>query len=206
MAPCVAYPRTYSDAMSEQRAEQEVRKVGEPIYRMERHTDDFDIRLYESYLVAEVIVPGPAEAAGGAAFQLLSRYIFGDNHGAKKLEMTAPVTQSPVTLPMTAPVTLSATESGFRVQFVMPPGYTLATLPVPNNSRIVLREVPARRVAVRRYSGRWTETNYAAHLSELRDAMRMAGIPELDAPILSRYNGPYVLPFLRRNEVWIPIA
>ena len=191
--------------MTQQSTEPELQKTGEPGYRIERHTDDFDIRTYESYLVAEVIVPGPAEAAGGTAFQLLSRYIFGHNVGAEKLEMTAPVTQSPVTLPMTAPVTQSAFGERYRVHFVMPPGYTLATLPVPRDERVALREVPAARMAVRRYSGRWTEENFAEQLASLRTALHAAGIAERGTPILSRYNGPYVLPFLRRNEVWIPI-
>jgi SOUL heme-binding protein len=191
--------------MSQHSADEELQKTGEPAYRIERHTDEFDIRIYEPYLVAEVIVPGPAEDAGGAGFQLLARYIFGHNRGTQKLEMTAPVTQEPATLPMTAPVIQSATEGGFRVQFVMPPGYTLETLPVPLDPKVTLREVPSRRVAVRRYSGRWTSANYAEHLTALRDALRLEAISAVATPILARYNGPYVLPFLRRNEVWIPL-
>lgn len=180
-------------------------KAGEPAYHVERHTEQFDVRVYAPYLVAEVIVPGPAEDASRAAFQLLAGYIFGRNRGAAKLAMTAPVTQAPVSLPMTTPVTQAAAEGGYRVQFVMPPGYTLATLPVPNDPRVTLSEMPAQRVAVLRYSGRWTEENYAQHLGELRDALRVAGITAHGAPVLARYNAPYVLPFLRRNEIWLTI-
>ena len=191
--------------MSQQTTDPESRKAGEPTYRLELHTDAFDVRVYEKYLVAEVIVPGPAEEASRTGFQMLAGYIFGGNRSALKLEMTTPVTQAPVSLPMTAPVTQAATEGGYRVHFVMPPGYTLSTLPVPNDARVTLCEVPPQRVAVRRYSGRWTDENYAQHLGELRDALRTAGIAAHGTPILSRYNGPYVLPFLRRNEIWLPI-
>lgn len=192
--------------MIQQSTEPDLQKTGEPVYRMEQHTEQFDVRVYAPYLVAEVLVQGTPEDASRDGFQLLSGYIFGDNRGAAMLEMTAPVTQTPVSLPMTAPVTQAAAEGGYRVHFVMPPGDTLATLPVPNDTRVTLREVPAQRVAVLRYSGRWTEENYAQHLGELREALRVAGIAAHGTPILARYNGPYVLPFLRRNEIWLPIA
>ena len=173
--------------------------------RLELHTDTYDIRVYQPYLVTEVIVPGPAESASSEGFRLLAAYIFGGNSGSNKLAMTAPVTQTPETLPMTVPVTQSQSDEGFRVRFVMPPGYTLSTLPVPNNRRVILSEVSAQRVAVRRYSGRWTEENYDEHLAELRASLTAAGLTTHGAPILARYNAPYVPPFLRRNEVWLTL-
>ena len=191
--------------MSHQRTNPKRFNGGEPVYRVERHHDQFEVRVYEPYLVAEVTVPGPAEAASRTGFQLLAGYIFGGNHSAKRLPMTAPVTQTPVSLPMRVRVTQSAADDGYRVQFVMPPNYTLATLPVPNDARVTLRQIPAQRLAVRRYSGRWTNENYAQHLGKLRDALQAAGLAAHGTPILSRYNAPYVLPFLRRNEIWLPI-
>jgi hypothetical protein len=92
------------------------------------------------------------------------------------------------------------------VQFIMPPGFTLATLPVPNDSRVTLREVPAQRVAVRRYSGRWTQANYDSNLADLRAVLGRAGIGTEGEPVLARYNAPYVLPFLRRNEIWLRLT
>ena len=197
--------------MTQSSPEPERRKTGEPTYRLELHTDTYDIRVYQPYLVTEVIVPGPAESASRDGFRLLAAFIFGSNGGSHKLAMTAPVTQTPVTLPMTVPVPLSMTvpvtqspeAGGFRVRFVMPAGPTLATLPVPNDPRVKLCEVPAQRLAVRRYSGRWTEENYAEQLAELRASRTAAGLTAHRAPILGRYSAPYVLPFLMRNDVWL---
>ena len=111
--------------------------IEEPAYTVVQKTDVFEVRQYAPYLVAEVIVPGPASEAGSQGFSLLGGYIFGKNKGERKLEMTAPVTQTPlepappVKLEMTAPVTQAPAPGGFAVQFVMPKGYTLATLPEP---------------------------------------------------------------------------
>lgn len=184
---------------------QEQRQDGSPTYTVEQKGDAFEIRVYPPYLVAEVTVPGPAESASSAGFRLLAGYIFGGNTSSTKLAMTSPVAQraEPVKLAMTAPVTQVKSDRGFLVQFIMPPGFTLATLPVPNDSRVTLREVPAQRIAVRRYSGRWTQTNYDSHLAELRTALERAALSTEGEPVLARYNAPYVLPFLRRNEIWL---
>jgi hypothetical protein len=85
----------------------------EPAYEVQRRLGDAEVRLYAPYVVAEVEVPGPAEAAGNRAFPILAGYIFGKNQGERKLAMTAPVTQAvqPVKLAMTAPVAGSMKDS-----------------------------------------------------------------------------------------------
>ena len=41
----------------------------------------FEVRLYAPYLVAEVVVPGPANEADSLGFNLLGGYIFWENKG-----------------------------------------------------------------------------------------------------------------------------
>ena len=186
--------------------------IEEPTYTVVQKTDVYEVRKYAPYFVAEVLVPGPASEAGSRGFSLLGGYIFGKNKGERKLEMTAPVTQTPVEPPapikleMTAPVTQAAAAGGFLVQFVMPKGFTLATLPEPLDARVKLREVPGTRVAAIRFSGSWSQTLYAEQLQTLRQALAVAGIATTGEPIFSRYNGPFSLPFLRRNEIWLNLA
>lgn len=186
--------------------------IEEPTYSVVQKTEQFEVRQYAPYLVAEVVVPGPASEAGKQGFSLLGGYIFGKNKGERKLQMTAPVTQTPVEPPapvkleMTAPVTQAAVPSGFLVQFVMPKGYTLATLPEPLEARVKLREVPGNRVAVIRFSGSWSQSLYEEKLQTLRGALSAAGMATVGEPISSRYNSPFSLPFLRRNEIWINLV
>jgi hypothetical protein len=107
---------------------------------------------------------------------------------------------------MTAPVTQTAAPGGFRVQFVLPRGVTLASAPEPLDARVTLREVAPGRVAVIRYSGFWSDANYDQHLTKLQSALRAADLPWAGEPVYSRYNAPFTPWFLRRNEIWLHLA
>ena len=185
--------------------------IEEPRYEVVLSLDGAEVRQYAPYVVAQVLVPGTAESAGNDAFPILAGYIFGKNRGAKKLEMTAPVTQAaaPVKLEMTAPVTQSPVPGGngtqYLVQFVLPRSVTLSTAPEPIDPRVQLREVPGSRVAVIQYSGTWSQANYDEHLAKLQAAMRTAHLPWHGEPVFSRYNAPFMPWFLRRNEIWLTL-
>ena len=151
------------------------RAIEEPAFEVLRALNDqVELRRYAPYVVAEVLVPGPAEEAGNQAFPILAGYIFGKNKGERKLQMTAPVTQAPapVKLPMTAPVTQAPATGGFIVQFVLPRSVTLDTAPQPLDERVMLREVPPSRVAAIRFSGFWSDANYNEHLALLQAALK----------------------------------
>jgi DNA gyrase inhibitor GyrI len=181
--------------------------IEEPAYTVIRQYQVFEVRQYAPYLVAEVNVSGPASEAGNQGFEILAAYIFGKNKGDRKIQMTAPVTQSPEPrkIAMTAPVTQAASDMGFVIQFTMPKEFTFDTLPEPLDSRVKLRELPGGRYAVIRYSGRWSESNYADHLTQLQQAVTAEGIPSRGEPIYSRYNAPFVPWFMRRNEIWLQV-
>jgi len=177
----------------------------EPDYKVVQKFEDIEVREYSAYTVAEVVVPGPAADAGSLAFPILAGYIFGKNRGERKLAMTAPVTQAiePIKLDMTAPVTQTTAPGGFRVQFVLPKGVTMASAPEPLDTRITLRDIAPSRVAVIRYSGFWSDANYDQHLVKLQADLRDADLVWEGEAIYSRYNAPFTPWFLRRNEIWL---
>jgi hypothetical protein len=184
------------------------RAIEEPAFEVLRTLNDqVELRRYAPYVVAEVLVPGPADEAGNQAFPILAGYIFGKNKGERKLQMTAPVTQAraPVKLPMTAPVTQAPATGGFIVQFVLPRSVTLDTAPQPLDERVMLREVPPSRVAAIRFSGFWSDANYNEHLALLKAALKDAGEPWTGDPVYARYNAPFTPWFMRRNEIWMAL-
>lgn len=182
--------------------------IEEPTYTTVRTLDGIELRDYAAYTVAEVVVHAEASDAGNRAFPILAGYIFGKNMGERSFAMTAPVTQTaaPVKMEMTAPVTQTAAAGGYVVQFVLPKGVTVANAPEPLDPRVMLREVPPQRVAVIRYSGFWSESNYNEHLTKLQSGLRAADIAWTGAPVYSRYDSPMTPWFLRRNEIWLAVT
>ena len=181
--------------------------IEEPSYEVVQKLDGAEVRQYAAFVVAQVLVSGTADTAGNEAFPILAGYIFGKNKGARKFDMTAPVTQaaSPARIEMTAPVTQAAAPGGYVVQFVLPKGVTLASAPEPLDPRVQLREVPKSRVAVIRYSGFWSQGNYEEHLAKLQATLRAAQLPWTGEPTLSRYDPPFIPWFMRRNEIWLAV-
>lgn len=190
--------------------------VAEPVYEVVLRAPEFEVRRYAPYVVAEVEVEAAFPDAGSVGFRPLVRYIGGQNRhqdgGARELPMTAPVLQGAgksEALPMTAPVLQgeAAGRTGRHVvQFVMPAGMGLAQLPRPTDARVALREVPGRDVAVLRYSGFWTEEAFREQEKRLRTAVASAGLEVTGAASWARYNQPFSIWFMRRNEVWLSLA
>ena len=181
-----------------------------PEYDVLLADDEFEIRRYAEYIVAEVDVEGGMHDSGNQAFRILAGYIFGKNVPGEKMRMTAPVESSDadegVRMDMTAPVESQPNAGGTTAYaFVMERKYTLETLPKPEDPRIRFVVRPARTMAVRRYSGTWSEANYLEHRTALFEALEAAGLEPLGAPVWARYNAPVTPWFLRRNEVMVEV-
>ena len=181
----------------------------EPAYTVVHRAGSIEYRQYGPHLIAETLVQaaGDFDRAGNEGFGRLFRYITGGNTGKARIAMTAPVSQAAQgeKIAMTVPVQQVSSADGWRIAFMLPGEYTLATAPTPTDQRIRVIEVPGRLMAVLRYSGRWTESNYTAHRDELLNNIAAAGVKVLSQPELARYNAPFSLPFLRRNEVLIEV-
>lgn len=185
----------------------------QPRYEVLRRYDGFEFRRYMPYIVAEVLVTGDFEAVGNQAFEILAGYINGKNRRKEEIAMTAPVNQSPVMgsgekIAMTVPVI--QTPQGnmadtYVFSFMMPSKYALGTLPSPADPRISLRQVEGRLMAARTYSGTWSAPRYKQNETALLQAVQVAGLQPVGAPVFARYNSPFTLWFLRRNEVLVEI-
>lgn len=184
-----------------------VARVEEPAFATTAREGDFEVRRYGPRVVAKTEVEGDWSAAGNEGFRRLAGYIFGKNHRSTEIAMTAPVGQSRgASIPMTAPVGQRRGGDAWTVTFTMPAGASLDTLPTPDDPRVVLEVSPAVDVAVVRFSGRWTEAIMRDKTEALRTWVASRRLRVLGEPEVNRYDPPFKPWFLRRNEVWLPVA
>jgi effector-binding domain-containing protein len=196
--------------------------VEEAKYTVLEKEGNFEVRQYEPCVVAETIVEADFDRAGNIAFRRLYDYISGYNRKRESIAMTAPVSQqtgsekiamtAPVSqqagsekIAMTAPVSQQRSEDKWAISFMMPAQHTMQTLPEPMDPAVVLREIPARKMAAVRYSGTWGRARYEQNKARLEAFIRDRGMNIVGEPIFARYNPPFLPFFLRRNEVLIPV-
>ena len=179
----------------------------EPAYTVVRTVSPgLEIRRYETRVAAETVVAGDEGSARSEGFRRLAGYIFGGNHAAASIAMTAPVSTarskapSSETIAMTAPVATAQTPEGWRVRFFMPAKYTMETLPRPNDDRVTIVAVPPAVYAVYRYSGSISAESTAKAQGELRRLLEGSGYAAEGEVVNWFYDPPWTLPPLRRNE------
>jgi len=176
-------------------------------YTVIEKKDEFEIRQYDSQIVAETYVEGALEDVGDEGFRRLYGYISGDNNKKESISMTAPVRQEAESekIAMTAPVGQEKRDGRWRITFLMPAEYSSETLPEPTDPQVKVVQDPGRLMAAIRYSGTWSEEGYEENKALLEDYIHKRGLVKAGEPIWARYDPPFMPWFLRRNEVLIPI-
>ena len=81
----------------------------------------------------------------------------------------------------------------------------MATLPKPNDPRVVLEEVPGRKMAVIKFSGFWSAERFETKTAELRDWIARRRLEPIGQPMGARYDPPWMPWFMRTNEVQIEV-
>ncbi len=186
--------------------------IEEPAYKTILKRGAFELRHYEQMLIAEVSVSGDLKEASSAGFRMLADYIFGNNitkdGSPEKIAMTAPVMVKPEgNESYVSSHRLIKTEPGqWLVQFTMPSHFSINTIPKPHNSEVMVKVREARKVAVLVFSGLASEKSIKSKLYELEQWLQSNHIKHRsDTVELARYNPPWTLPFLRRNELIIEV-
>ncbi|MEQ8653587.1 MAG: heme-binding protein [Kiloniellales bacterium] len=174
---------------------------------VERLGEDIEIRHYPARLAAEA-APG-GEAGDNASFRLLFDYISGANSAAGEIAMTTPVEvpgeASGEEIAMTTPVERAANGEAFAMRFFLPKSYDLETAPRPTDPRVRLVEIPQQTLAAIRFSGSRGEGNVEARTNELMERLAGTGWQPDAGPTAYFYDPPWTLPFMRRNEVVVPV-
>lgn len=147
-----------------------------------------EIRWYHECSVAEVLVKADYQNAGNIGFRPLVTYISRSN-----IAMTAPVIQQPF-------------NDAWVVAFVMPAGMGIEDLPIPSDSKVVLRQIPEHLAAAITFSGVTNETRVKKMESELRTALRNENLATTGEIQIARFDPPWKPGFMRKNEVILKLA
>ena len=170
----------------------QVMAIEEPNFKILVDEGELEIRSYDEYFIAETSVEGSFDTASRKGFRRVAKYIFGENKNSigqsEKIQMTAPVTVKP-------------NSEGWVLHFVMPSNYDMSKLPVPNNSSILLKKIEAHLAAVIIFSGFTTDAKIQDKTEELKIWLEKKDFKIAGPQQIARYNDPFTLPWLRRNEI-----
>ena len=157
-------------------------------YKVIRTDGKFELRDYPALVVAETPMRGADNA-----FMRLFHFITGDNAAKQKISMTTPVF-----------MTGSGTNS--TMAFVMPAKLAPGEVPKPADPGLTIRELPAGRFAVLRYSGGRNNRQETNQLARLQTWLTARSLPVLSPPVYGYFDPPWTPTFLRRNEVMLRTA
>lgn len=187
-------------------------RVEQADYTVVKKMDDYEIRKYPARIVAQTTVKGSHRESLNSGFSILAGYIFGGNTKKESISMTVPVVsqkegvkESSEKISMTAPVVAMNDGDSQIISFSMPRSYTLETLPTPNDSRIKIVMMPAKKYAVMQFSWYRFDIRIKKMQEKLISALDRDGIATQGNPAYAGYNAPWTPPWMVRNEVLIEL-
>ncbi|MEM1402688.1 MAG: heme-binding protein [Pseudomonadota bacterium] len=160
----------------------------EPAYEIVETVGNVEIRHYSATIKASVPMTGR-----NTSFRQLAGFIFGGN-------------DEEASIAMTAPVQIDLAKADREMAFIMPAEYDWDSLPRPNDPTVLLSQVPARTVAVLRFSGRASGEKIEEERVNLEFALADAGLKPTGSWSLNQYDPPWIPGPARRNEIWVDVA
>ncbi len=158
-------------------------------YKVVRQGGKFELRDYPALVVAETTMRGRDNG-----FMRLFHFIGGENAAKQKIAMTTPVFIS------------HADRTNATMAFVMPANLSASGTPKPDRPGVTVKQIPAGRFAVLRFTGWRSAGNSAAAAAKLTAWVAQEKITSVGDPMFAYFDPPWTLPFLRRNEVMFRVA
>ena len=180
------------------------RSQEEPDFRALETDGDHQIRGYPALTVAETVVNGPRRDALDEGHRILADYLSAKSRDGEEIPMMNPLIQdSGDPMASNPPLFDDDLEGAWRARLVMPADRD--ELPEPP-AGVELVEIPARKVAVVCFSGRWTDALLKEQEDRLRGWLAKRGERASGEPEYAFYNSPMIPGPLRRNEVWLALS
>jgi len=165
----------------------------QPRFKIIEKYEGFEVRKYTDTIQAQVASPTSKRVSSSIHFREIANYILGNNHKTQSIAMTAPVQ--------------TWEENGVNfMAFIMPSKFNINSLPEPKNNRIKIMNVKGETVAVLKFSWFSGKVKTEKLTQKLQNYVKKVGLKENGAPKLAVYDNPITtLPFMRRNEIHLPI-
>lgn len=181
-------------------------------YVVVKKMNDYEIREYPAHIVAQTKVKGSHVESMGIGFRIVAKYIFGGNTKKESIAMTVPVVvqkendaKTSERIAMTVPVVVTAENDSQVISFNMPRSYTLETLPKPNDSRVEIVMIPAKKYGVLRFSSYRSDARINRMHKKLLSVLARDGIISLGNTAYAGYNAPWTPPWMMQNEVLVEV-
>tara|TARA_B110000196_G_scaffold237906_1_gene206314 strand:+ start:52 stop:573 length:522 start_codon:yes stop_codon:yes gene_type:complete len=163
----------------------------EPLFDLLSKDGNIEIRKYSKCIIAKTSID-TINLDDNNMFRTLASYIFGSNKENKKI-------------PMTAPVTTYQKNSSYNMIFYMLDANEISQLPETNGQSIEFETLDLGKCAVIPFSWFTTDARVSAYSEKLINYIEDNGFKQLSPIMVNRYDPPWRLPFLRRNEVLVQI-
>ena len=168
-------------------------ELEEPAYELLQQYHGFEVRKYVDTIQARVTTSGMNYGESARPFRRIAGYICGGNERQQSIAMTAPVH-----------MWQSGDES--LMAFTIPSEHKMEDLPKPNDSGVELFHVKGEVVAVLKFSGLSRPGKSLRLQNKLRKLVEAERLTTSGNAKLAVYDNPMsTLPFLRRNEIHIPL-
>jgi hypothetical protein len=164
----------------------------------------YEIRQYAPHIEAQTTINGSYDDTLNKGFMIIAGYIFGGNTKKQVADVGVEEDVSEK-IAMTAPVVAQARGESRVIAFVMPKSYSLETLPIPNDDRVRLVEVPEKKVAVLRFFWFRNADRVEEMEKRLLSYLERDSLEPVGAPSYAGYNAPWTPPWMLRNEIMVEI-
>ncbi|GDX66386.1 hypothetical protein LBMAG36_14530 [Chlorobiota bacterium] len=160
-------------------------------YQVLKSFSNVEIRKYEPAIFSSVMLgKNSYREISGKGFGILAGYIFGGNEKKENISMTSPVTME--------------LGDSTKMKFMVPKGYTMNSLPEPNDKRIIFEQQNEKIIAAIQFDG-WADNDKIEYYTEqLKSSLAKEHISHTNKFSYLGYNPPYEV-INRRNEIIVEL-
>lgn len=169
------------------------KKDANPDYMVASAKEEFEIRDYKPRAVAMTTLRGSYRQSVEQGYINLERYFLGANAVPEAMKMDVPI------------MVREDPSGGWTTIFPLPRDYRAETAPRPNDERIRVVEVPARRVAVLKFPGALDDSIMTTQSAKLKAWLDGQGIAYRDDWTMAMTDLAWVPARWRTNEIQVTL-